>query len=585
MMIMTPIIRTSLLFAVTLLPALIRSQCSYTGLASSYCSSSPAVTLTPSQPGGNFSGAGMSGSVFTPSVAGPGTHTITYMTCSGNYTIASGTYSFLNTGGTGLSLQDDEVSAAVPIGFNFNFFCVNYDSLYVSSNGFITFSNNNDDGCCSGDSLPNFSTPDNLVAFAWADLDPTSSGIITYTTIGTSPNRKMLVTFSGVDHFSNFSTVTSQVQLYEGSNIIEIHTTSMQTDFSDHTMGIENAGGTVGFGVTARNGNSSWSAFNDMQRFTPQICLSSQTTAVSGPTISASVSPATVCAGGSATLLANGASSYTWTGSAPGSSAVVSPNANTTYTVLGHDANSCIAQATIALSVAPNPTVVLTGPASTVCAGTTVTLTATGASTYSWSTSGTGSLVTVSPTSNAVYTATGTTQSCSSTSTVSVSVDAGPAVTASVSAPVICTPMSATLSGSGANTYTWTTSTGTPSNTAVIVVNRPTGVYTYSLTGANTAGCTNSGKVTFTVSACTGAGEMLSGYGISVYPNPTRGLFTVESDADADLFVFDNLGRLVKSARLNSEKGRRVTVAELAPGVYIIAVPEKNYQTKIIVER
>jgi hypothetical protein len=585
MMIMTPIIRTSLLIAAAMLPALLEAQCTYTGLSSNYCSSAPAVTLTPSVPGGSFSGTGVSGSVFTPSVAGPGTHTITYLTCSGNYTIASGTYSFINTGGTGLSLMDDEVSTAVPIGFSFNFFCVNYDSLYVSSNGFITFSNNNADGCCSGDSLPNFTIPDNLVAFAWADLDPSSSGVITYTTIGTSPNRKMLVTFSGVDHFSNFSTVTSQVQLFEGSNVIEIHTTSMQTDFSDHTMGIENAGGTVGFGVPARNGNSSWSAFNDMQRFTPQICTSSQTTSVTGPTITASTSAATVCAGSSATLLANGAVTYTWNGSAPGSSAVVTPASNTTYTVTGHDANSCIAQATVAVSVAPLPTVSLAGPTGTICSGTTLTLTASGASTYSWSTSATGSLVTVTPTSTAVYTATGTTQSCSSTSTISVNVDPGPTVTASVSAPVVCTPMSATLTGTGANNYTWTTSTGTPSNTAVIVVNRPAGTYTYTLAGANAAGCMNSRNVSFTVSACTRLGEMLPGHGITIYPNPSRGTFMVESESDSEILLFDNLGRLVRSFTLDAQKGRRITVSDLAPGVYLVADMEKNFQAKVIVEK
>src|SRR5688500_3646690 len=104
-------VKVSIFLVAAFMPGIISSQCTYTGLSSNYCSSAPAVTLTPSTPGGNFSGPGVTGSVFTPSVAGPGTHTINYITCSGNYTISSGTYSFINTGGNNLFMNDDEVTS------------------------------------------------------------------------------------------------------------------------------------------------------------------------------------------------------------------------------------------------------------------------------------------------------------------------------------------------------------------------------------------------------------------------------------------------------------------------------------------
>ena len=47
------------------------------------------------------------------------------------------------------------------------------------------------------------------------------------------------------------------------------------------------------------------------------------------------VNAATVCAGSSATLIANGANTYTWSNSSVGSSIVVSPSATTVYTVNG----------------------------------------------------------------------------------------------------------------------------------------------------------------------------------------------------------------------------------------------------------
>ena len=51
---------------------------SFTGLAPNYFSNDPAVTLVGNPAGGTFSGPGVSGNTFNPSVAGVGNHTITY---------------------------------------------------------------------------------------------------------------------------------------------------------------------------------------------------------------------------------------------------------------------------------------------------------------------------------------------------------------------------------------------------------------------------------------------------------------------------------------------------------------------------
>ena len=51
---------------------------SFSGLDTLYCRFDPAVTLTPNPAGGTFSGHGISGNNFDPSVAGLGTHTIYY---------------------------------------------------------------------------------------------------------------------------------------------------------------------------------------------------------------------------------------------------------------------------------------------------------------------------------------------------------------------------------------------------------------------------------------------------------------------------------------------------------------------------
>lgn len=197
-----------------------------------------------------------------------------------NYTISN--VAFAPHGLTGasstVSLGDDAVSVDLPIGFDFNFFCTTYSQFRISSNGFVTFASSTASGCCSGQSLPNASAPNNLIAFAWEDIDPGNGGqpaenLIRYETTGTAPNRILIVDFFNVDHFSNGNNITVQTLLYESTNIIEIHTTTMPTDGGNHTMGIENAGGTVAFTVAGRN-SASWSATNDGKRFTPGTCSS-----------------------------------------------------------------------------------------------------------------------------------------------------------------------------------------------------------------------------------------------------------------------------------------------------------------------
>ena len=59
------------------------------------------------------------------------------------------------------------------------------------------------------------------------------------------------------------------------------------------------------------------------------------------PTITATSSRTLMCIGESATLTASGATSYTWNPGGTGSSIVVSPTSNTTYTVTGINGNNC----------------------------------------------------------------------------------------------------------------------------------------------------------------------------------------------------------------------------------------------------
>ncbi|AXG68305.1 HYR domain protein [Kordia sp. SMS9] len=175
----------------------------------------------------------------------------------------------ISTTGTVVSLFDDEVSSALPIGFEFAFYGNLYNNFHISSNGFITFTAINDNGFYEGQFLPDVNDPNNLIAFDWDDYDPESGGTIRYETIGTAPNRILIMDFDDVAHIDDDTQgTTTQVKLFETSNRIEIHATSISDLGYDKTQGLENIDGTAAIIVPGRNA-SQWFAANDVVAFIP----------------------------------------------------------------------------------------------------------------------------------------------------------------------------------------------------------------------------------------------------------------------------------------------------------------------------
>lgn len=255
------------------------SQCDVViiGLESEYCIVDNSVTLEGYPLGGTFSGPGITGKVFNPTTAGAGTHEIKYVFDSVFYNInIDGIYNPIDGVGQSVTLSDDQVSAFIPLSFTFNFFGTDYTQVRLSSNGFLTFNNSTNSGCCEGDPIPSTSDPDNIIAFAWSDLNPNEGGSFQYFTIGTAPNRIFVVDVKNLSHYGFPGRVTSQIQLHETTNIIEIHTTEMGYGGDVHTMGVENVNGTLGYAVEGRNATI-WSTEEEMVQFVPEYCKDSIT--------------------------------------------------------------------------------------------------------------------------------------------------------------------------------------------------------------------------------------------------------------------------------------------------------------------
>ena len=252
---------------------------------------------------------------------------------------------------------------------------------------------------------------------------------------------------------------------------------------------------------------------------------SAVTVTVSALPVLASASSTLVCASTAATLMAGGATTYTWMpGNSTQTNYIASPAANTVYTVTGKT-GSCLGTNTIAITTKPNPTITISAPNATICEGGSAVLTASGAVTYTWNPLvSSNTMVTVSPTLSTLYTVVGTNAvNCKASASQVVLVNARPVVNASATDPVVCPGGSSTLTATGANTYLWD---GTTAG-AILVVN-PTSTTTYSVAGTSTNSCSNETVITVSVfdpsltvssstAVCRGINVSLSASGMDTY--------------------------------------------------------------------
>ena len=192
----------------------------------------------------------------------------------GQYTISQPAWEGLETltSPTSVFPADDQTVGPYNIGFDFDFFGNTYSTFYISSNGFISFQNTAN-GCCSGQLIPNTGQPNNMIAAFYEDFDPPEGGSIRYQTLGSSPNRMLVVEFNSIYPWPGPPTGTTpastwQLKIKECTNIIDIACLSCNSDGGAHTQGIENAAGTQAFVLAGRN-STNFSLSNDLVRFSP----------------------------------------------------------------------------------------------------------------------------------------------------------------------------------------------------------------------------------------------------------------------------------------------------------------------------
>jgi hypothetical protein len=209
------------------------------------------------------------------------------------------------------------------------------------------------------------------------------------------------------------------------------------------------------------------------------------------PMPTASASPAAICAGQSANLIATGGGTYVWSSGQTGSSITVTPAATTTYLVTVTD-NGCTGTADVTVTVNTAIASATAVPA-TICPGLTSVLTATGGGTYLWSNGQSGASISVTPFITTTYMVTVTNNGCTDIASVTVNVENNLSATATAGPNVLCAGQSATLFATGGGTYQWSSG---QSGASVSVTPATTTTYTVTVTNN---GCTGTADVTVTV--------------------------------------------------------------------------------------
>jgi subtilisin family serine protease len=146
--------------------------------------------------------------------------------------------------------------ATVDLPFDFTLGEQSYSALTVSANGYATFGG--DGSIRNNFFIPTIAQPNNFMAPFWDDLNPSAGGLIYQETFGTAPNRKYVVEWdsvprngfqSGDPHGADYSSLTFEIVLYEGSNHVLFQYKTLLGDMADGssaTIGVEYGDGNFG---------------------------------------------------------------------------------------------------------------------------------------------------------------------------------------------------------------------------------------------------------------------------------------------------------------------------------------------------
>jgi len=374
-------------------------------------------------------------------------------------------------------------------------------------------------------------------------------------------------------------------------------------------------------------------------------CVSSNTayaSVVVNPLPTVTAVGSAICQGQSVTLLASGASNYTYSSG----SNVVTPSVTTSYSIVGSSLAGCNSAAPAVLTITVNTLPVLSLNSGSICAGNSFTLIPSGAATYTFINGGpvvtpntttsyyltgtsaegcnsaanavgtvtvyqlpvitadngnicigqsfslnpngasvytiTGGNAVVTPTATSQYTIVGVSaEGCENLTGVvsTVIVNALPIITGSAYSPTICAGESATLLATGGSAYMWANSNGSQNTSVGYAVITPTATTVYTITGYSDEGCEASVVVTQNVAECAGITQNeLTGF--NVYPNPNNGAFYIDAPYNANYSVLNAAGQIISEGQTQAGQ-TQINLNNYSNGLYMVRISTSTQTTVI----
>jgi len=324
-----------------------------------------------------------------------------------------------------------------------------------------------------------------------------------------------------------------------------------------------------------------------------QIQVTVHPQATVNATIVGEGSSVTICQGEEVTITASGANTYTWNqGLGAGSTHIVSPNSNTTYTVTGTNSEGCTANSSVTVNISPTP-VVTASADQIICINeiTNISASAVGGSNfnYHWNhTADVSNVQSIAPNYPTTYTVYAENEFGCVSDTDEVFIDIYPPLSASISPnDTVCPTQTGSLNvynvsggNGGPYNYVWRDNYGN------VVGNNST--LNYVINQTTTFTVTVSDNCTTPVVELTGrivAGEVP---GVTFSVNESEqcqtGVFTFTNDTDPNLTgeTYWLFGNGVSYQNLNS-----VTFEEDNPGSYyaqLIVVSNEGCRDTVKIE-
>jgi len=183
-------------------------------------------------------------------------------------------FDFQDISGTGLNVgaADETTHGPFPLGFSFRLYGAERSHVFLSSNGWLSFSDPGVPGGADASNdcpLPNSNGQDNLIAGIWDDLDPTAPGAGIYRQsfgvgecpYGDYPGACFIAQWNDVVHFadpegSGTDDLTFEIILLDNDEILVQIEDAGDEAGSGSTTGIESAAGSVGLDCACNSPNS-----------------------------------------------------------------------------------------------------------------------------------------------------------------------------------------------------------------------------------------------------------------------------------------------------------------------------------------